>query len=111
MKRVFTLILIFGLLGGCATQQSYEIPPYKTRGDFLLDKEVCENFSEYQGGYFDSGPLIVLFPIVKMVDFIEGNHQKDFQKCMTERGYHCTGGCFDTKNMDIKTSQAVQAEK
>jgi len=89
MKRVLAIILIVGLMGGCTTQQSYKIPSGKTRGDFFLDKAVCENFSGYKGGYFDSGPLIILYPFVWAFDLIEGNHLKEFQKCMNERGYQC----------------------
>jgi len=107
MKRIMAIMLILGIIGGCATQQSYRIPSDKTRADYMLDKAVCENFSGYKGGYVDSGPLIILFPIVKAFDFIEGNHQKDFQKCMTERGYHCTGECWDIQTSEDKMPQSA----
>jgi len=112
MKRVLAIALILGMAGGCATQQSFKIPSSKTRGEFLLDREVCENFSGYRGGYFDSGPLILLFPFAMSFDLMEGNHQKDFQKCMAERGYECTGRCWDMNTAATNTTRPTSpAEK
>jgi hypothetical protein len=94
MKRLLAMFLIVGIAGCCTTQQSYTIPPSKTRAEFLLDKEVCANLSGYKGGTFDSPPLILLYPFVKISDLIEGNRQNDFQDCMVERGYKRTDWWF-----------------
>ena len=95
MNRLLAIILIMGMTIGCATQQRYTIPSPKTQSDFLLDREECSKLSGYQGGHFLFGPLIIIFPVVIVLEIIKVNHQKDFQRCMIERGYKCADGCWD----------------
>jgi hypothetical protein len=95
MKKFLAVILVVAMTMGCVHSQLYTLPSSKTQPDFLMDREVCSNQSGYGGGHFLFGPLIIILPLWYIFYRIEVGHQKDFQKCMIDKGYACSTNCWD----------------
>lgn len=108
MKNIVTVILIIGMITGCATTQRYAIPADKDKVNFLVDKEDCAASSGYSGGSFLIGPLIIIFPVVIVLELIKAKHQKVFERCMIERGYRCTDGCWNSTPELLRGQQNTQ---
>ena len=95
MKKSCLLLLCLVFLVGCMPKQNYIIPTPKVRGDFLVDREFCEESSGYRGGGWIFGPVIIILPIVLIWWAVKRSEQKDFQKCMESMGYQCQDGCYN----------------
>ena len=99
MKRILAVIVVIAFLSGCTQTQHYLIPPPKTKPDFLVARQDCEDKSGWSGHVPMIGPLIIIFPIYLALLGVQAHNQQEFQKCLEDAGYPCHDGCWDKEDM------------
>ena len=111
MKQLIALVLVTGMITGCASQQLYNIPSQKTKADFYQVRDECSRSSGYSQESSLSGPIIIVFPVAFVLGSIGLKYQSEFEKCLAANNYKCISGCTNDEHAEEGYQANLSSEK